>query len=104
MHIQPGRSLLFDINVIIDNRHRLTLRDHISGEARCSSYNVGRSKGKTLSNTVDGEEDEKGSRELHQARDQEVNVYVSPQNSEVHNKTLVDNSTCEPGGKTQVIY
>lgn len=75
----------------------LTVRNEGGDEAGGSGYEVGRGEGKASADAFDGEEDEEGSRKLHQARDEEVDVDVSSKNTQPHDQTLVDNSTGEPG-------
>lgn len=76
---------------------RLTFRDEGGDEAGGSGYEVGGSEGKATADTFDGEEDEEGSGELHQARDEEVDVDVPSQDSQPHDQTLVHDRTGEPG-------
>lgn len=80
------------------NLNVLTVRNEGSNEAGGSSHEVGGGEGKAPADAFDGEEDKERSGELHQARDEEVNVDISPQNPEPHDQTLVDNSTGEPAG------
>ena len=78
---------------------RLTVRNERSDEAGGSSYDVRGGERKPSADAFDGEEDEEGGGELHQARDEEVDVDVSFQNTQPHDQTLVDHSAGEPGGR-----
>lgn len=76
---------------------RLTLRNEGGDEAGGSGHDVGGGEGKASAEAFDGEQDEKGSGELLQTGDEEVDVDVSSQNTQPHDQALVDHSTGEPG-------
>lgn len=77
----------------------LTVRNKRCDEAGGSGHDVGRGKREASAYPLNGEEDEEGSGELHQARNEEVYVDISSQNSQPHDQTLVDDCTGEPGAE-----
>lgn len=80
---------------------RLTVGDEGGDKAGGAGHDVGGGEGNAAADAFDGEEDEEGGRELHQAGDEEVDVDVSFQNAQPHDQALVDHSTGEPGGESE---
>ena len=74
----------------------LTVRNEGGDQTGCSSYKVCSGEGKASPNAFNGEEDEEGSRELHQGRDEEVDVDVSSCYPYPHDEALINHSNGEP--------
>lgn len=67
-----------------------------SDETGNAGHNVARGEGQAPANAINCHYNQESSRQLHSSWDEEVQVEVSPDNSQAHDKPLVDKGTCEP--------
>lgn len=103
----PTASLIY-VNKMIVSYNKLPSLLTIWNESRYkagnSGDNVGCCKRQPSADAVNCEQDKDGSREFHDARDQEVNIDVSTQDPQTHDQTLIHHSTCEPASQTHISH
>lgn len=74
----------------------LTFRQEGRDQARHSGQDVAGCEGETASETLDGQEDEEGGRQLHDPGDEEVHVEVAAHDAQAHDQPLVHHRAGEP--------
>lgn len=89
-------SSLFRSSAATPSRKAITLGQEGRDQARHSRHDVAGCEGKASSNALDGQEDQKGSRQLHDPGDKEVHIEVASYDAQAHDQPLVHHGTGEP--------